>query len=259
MLEDKEKHKISGMTVNVCQIASLNDSGYYPVAAFEKSGVSIAGVINNSGEAVAKTLLDYVEKNNVKCESAISENGKATFEELNLGIWLVFPQKGEKHNFNPYIVFLPFESGGKVSYDITSAPKIEDSAPQEINIYVIKRWEDKNNASKKRPESVEIELLDGDRVVSSAVLNEEKGWAHTFLKVNNEGKYAVREKTVAGYKVDYSGDVTNGFVVTNTYNGEKLPQTGQYWWPIILITIAGAGFILLGVYEMVVQRNGKEK
>ena len=68
-----------------------------------------------------------------------------------------------------------------------------------------------------------------------------------------------REKTVANYKANYSGDMANGFIITNTYNGEKLPQTGQYWWPIILIAIAGAGFIALGVYEVGVKKNAKKK
>ncbi len=258
-LEDKEKNKISNMTVNICQIATLNNAGYYPVTAFENSGISIAGIINNPDESVAKTIADYIESNNIKTVSAISENGKAFFDKLDLGIWLVFPEEDEKYTFNPYIAFLPFESGGKLYYELSSAPKLEDNMLNEINIYVVKRWEDKNNASKKRPDSVTVELLNGDKVVSSIILSEENGWAHTFSKLPKDGRYSVREKTVANYKVDYSGDITNGFVVTNTYNGEKLPQTGQYWWPIILIAIAGTCFVLLGVYEIGVKKNGKEK
>lgn len=258
-LEDKEKNKISNMTVNICQIATLNNAGYYPVTGFEKSGISIAGIVNNPDKSVAKTIANYIESNKIKTMSAISENGKASFDKLDLGIWLVFPEENEKYTFNPYIVFLPFESGGKIYYEISSVPKLEDNAPNEINIYVIKRWEDKNNASNKRPNSVTIELFNGDKVVSSVVLSEENGWAHTFSMFPKDGSYSVKEKTVTNYKVDYSGDAINGFVVTNTYNGDNLPQTGQHWWPIILIAIAGTCFVLLGVYELRVMKNGKKK
>ena len=259
LLEDKEKNKISNMVVNICQIATLNNAGYYPVTAFENSGIYISGIINSPNESSAKSVTDYIKNNQIDVLSAVSQNGKATFSDLDLGIWVVFCGEDSKYTFNPYIVFSPYESGGKLYYEVSSEPKLEDNAPSEINIYVIKKWEDKNNASKKRPESVTIELLNGDKVVSSVVLGEENGWAHTFTGVSNDCNYSVREKTVANYKVDYSGDITNGFVVTNTYNGEKLPQTGQYWWPIILIAIAGAGFIVLGIYELGVKKNAKKK
>lgn len=258
-LEDKEKKQIDNMSVDICQIATLNNAGYFPVTTFENSGISIAAIVNNPDEYVAKTIVDYVKTNNIKTTSAVSKNGKVEFDKLDLGIWLVFPKENEKYTFNPYIVFLPLSSSGKLYYEVSSTPKLEDNAPNEINIYVIKKWEDKNNASKKRPDSVTIELLNGDKVVSSVMLSEENGWAHTFLKLEKGVQYKVREKSVANYKAEYSGDAVNGFVITNTYNGEKLPQTGQLWWPIVIIAIAGTCFVLLGVYEIGVKKNGKKK
>ena len=106
---------------------------------------------------------------------------------------------------------------------------------------------------------VNIELLNGSEVVLAAKLSESNGWSHTFTGVSKDGNYSVREKTVANYNANYSGDMANGFVITNTYNGEKLPLTGQYWWPIILIAIAGAGFIALGIYEVGVKKDAKKK
>ena len=258
-LEDKEKNDINGTMVYLCRIAELNNTGYYPTTAFESSGISISGIVNNPDETVAKTIADYVKEKNIETLSKVSENGKASFSDLNLGIWIVFCEENSKYTFNPYIVFLPYESKGNLYYEVSSAPKVEDSNPDEISVYVIKRWEDKNNAAKKRPESVVVELLNGNTVVSSVELSETNGWAHTFLRVAKDDAYSVREKSVTDYKAIYSGDVTNGFVVTNSYTGEKLPQTGQYWRPIVIIAIAGAGFVLLGIYEIGVKKNGKKK
>ena len=258
-LEDKNKNKINDVTVYLCQVAELNNHGYYPTTAFESSGISISGFINSPDESSAKSVTDYIKSNQIEVLSSASKNGKATFSDLALGIWVVFCDEESKYTFNPYIVFLPYESGGKRYYEVSSSPKIKDNKPGEISIYVVKKWDDKNNAAKKRPDSVNIELLNGSEVVLAAKLSESNGWSHTFTGVSKDGNYSVREKTVANYKANYSGDMANGFVVTNTYNGEKLPQTGQYWWPIILIAIAGAGFIALGVYEVGVKKNAKKK
>ena len=258
-LEDKNKNKINDVTVYLCQVAELSNNGYYPTPEFENSGISISGLINSPDESSAKSVADYIKNNQIKTLSAVSENSKATFSDLPLGIWVAFCDENSKYTFNPYIIFLPYESGGKLYYEVSSVPKIEDSKPNEISIYVVKKWDDKNNAAKKRPDFVNIELLNGSKVVSTAELSELNGWSHTFAGVSKDGVYSVREKAVANYKADYSGDTANGFVVTNTYNGEKLPQTGQYWWPIILIAIASVGFIALGIYEMGVKNNAEKK
>ena len=257
-LKDKEKDNINGVTVYVSQIAKLNNNGYYPVTAFENSGISLSGIVNNPSEAVAKTVADYVVNNNVEAFSKKSKDGKLSFEDLDLGIWLVYCDKNTDYAFNPYIVFLPFKSGEKLSYEVVSAPKV-DSNPTKTNIYVFKKWEDKNNAAKKRPEKIEVELLESDKVVGSVDLGEENGWSHTFNGMEKGGKYSVREKMVPNYKANYSGDAANGFVITNTYSSEKLPQTGQLWWPIGIIAVAGICFVILGIYEIGAKKNGEKK
>ena len=259
VLEDKEKNRINGMTVLMCRIAELNSTGYYPTADFENSGISISGIVNSPDENSAKAVLSFVEKNKVSAISKTSENGKVSFSGLDLGIWLVYGEANGKYSFNPYIVFLPYESGGKLFYEISSAPKVDDNSPDEINVYVVKRWDDKNNAAKKRPDAVDVELLSGQQVVATASLDESNGWAFTFVALPKDAEYTVREKTVENYTPHYSGDVNNGFVITNSYSGEKLPQTGQYWWPIIVITVVGVCFVLLGIIDLMVKKNDKKK
>ena len=258
-LEDKSKNKINDVTVYLCQVAELHNNGYYPTTAFENSGISISGLINSPDESSAEAVTDYIRSNQIEVLSSASKNGKVSFSDLGLGIWAVFCDEDSKYTFNPFIVLLPYESGGKLYFEVSSVPKIEDRNPNEISIYVVKKWDDKNNAAKKRPDSVNIELLNGSEVVLAATLSESNGWSHTFTGVSKDGDYSVREISVANYQANYSGDTANGFVVTNTYNGEKLPQTGQYWWPILLIAIAGFGFIALGVYEVGVKKNAKKK
>ncbi len=258
-LEDKEKNQINGVTVALCQIAALTSAGYQPTLAFENSGISISGIVDNPNEMTAKTLYDYVKTKDLETVSEVSGNGIVSFSDLNLGIWLVFCDEESKYAFNPHIVFLPFESNGKLYYEVSSAPKVEDSKPNEINIYVIKKWDDKNNAAKKRPETITVELLNGDTTVASVELKETNGWAYTFSGLPKDGSYSVREESIVDYKETYSGDVTNGFVITNTYVGEELPVTGQYWWPMVVIAVAGVCLILLGICEIGGKKNDEKK
>lgn len=258
VLKDSDNNPISGVTVHICQVATLTEDGYQPSAGFENSGVSIAGILNNPDEAVAQTLAGYIRANTVEGLSATADNGEAVFADLALGIWLVYPAEDSAGTFNPYLVFLPFTASGEVRYEVTTMPKLENTPPTETSIYILKKWDDKNNAAKKRPDSVTVELLCDGAVVAVAVLSEENGWAHTIYGLGADKAYSVREKAVADYKATVSGDAKNGFIVTNTYAGEKLPQTGQYWWPIVLIAVAGVGFILLGVYEIGVKKHEKQ-
>ena len=259
MLQDSEKNSINGVGVSICQVAQLNNTGYYPTAAFETSGISVSSIVNNPDKAAAQTLADYVTQNNIQTISQISENGKTVFSDLSLGIWLVCCDEDSQFTFNPYVVLLPYESQGKLYYEVSSAPKVEDSTLDEMNVYVIKRWDDKNNAAKKRPDEITVELLNGDTVLASVILNDDNGWSYTFYGVKKDGEYSVKEQSVSDYKVNYGGDAENGFIITNTYAGEKLPQTGQYWWPIGIIAVAGICLIILGIYEIGAKKNDPEK
>lgn len=257
-LEDDEKKAIDGLYVHICKIADINGTDYYPSEGFENSGISIAAIVNNPSAANAKTIFEFVKENDIHSLSAVSSSGVAEFTSIEQGIWLVYCKDNEAYSFNPYIVFLPYAEEGKLHYEISSAPKTEINTPNDKSVYVVKKWEDKNNAAKKRPNEITVELKHNGIIIDTAILNEDNGWAYTFTKLPEQGEYQVAEKSVKDYSVKYSGDSENGFIITNTYNGEKLPQTGQLWWPIAIISVAGIAFVCLGIIELGVRKNGKK-
>lgn len=257
-IKDKYSNKISGLNVHLCQIAKMEGTGYYPTEEFENSGIALSNIINNPDDLAAKNIKTYIEQQNINTISKVSEDGQVVFENIDLGIWIVYCDNDNGYVFNPYIVFVPNETAGKMKYDIVSTPKIEEYDPNNVSIYVLKRWDDNNDLVGKRPDAVQVELLDKGVVISSVELKEENGWAHTFSGLSESGSYSVKEKDVRGYTAHYDGDAKNGFIITNTYSGNKLPQTGQYWWPIILMLIAGIGFVVLGLYEIGAKKNGKK-
>lgn len=107
------------------------------------------------------------------------------------------------------------------------------------NIRVDKQWEG------KQLDSVEIELLRDGAVVQTASVGASDSWTHTFynLPVKDDSgrryRYTVREKEVAGYETNITGNPNDGFVIRNrevlskgektgnTNTAGKLPRTGE--------------------------------
>ena len=94
---------------------------------------------------------------------------------------------------------------------------------QTIDLNIVKKWNDNNNARNKRPESIKLVVKNGNDIVNEKVItgtgNE---WTYTFNKLpkyNNDGEvinYTVDEQEVnEGDLLFYSKEVNNN-VITNT-------------------------------------------
>lgn len=125
---------------------------------------------------------------------------------------------------------------------------------------VQKIWDDKGY-EKKRPKSVEVELLKNGEPFLSATLSQSGGWSHTwdFLDTCDEnGEYitwSLREKPISGYsaKTQLKGYT---FVLTNSYEKPEIPRTGMPWWPVLMLASAGILLLLIGI--LLKKRNENE-
>lgn len=115
---------------------------------------------------------------------------------------------------------------------------------------VVKVWDDKGYEN-HRPKSVQVTLLQNGTVYETKTLSEANGWQYTwenlprYDKSGKEITWTIRETTVSGY---VSSIRQNGFtfVLTNTLNKQKLPQTGVLWWPVPILAVAGLAFLIAG-------------
>ena len=136
--------------------------------------------------------------------------------------------------------------GYEVSYSedtftITNTHEIETN-----DIVVTKVWEDEDNESGKRPESVTIILLADGEECGRIELSSDNDWTHTFegMPVNDEYHkeitYSVSEEVVPkDYEVAYE-ETSDGFIIHNVLgkgdgNPPENPQTGSN---IVLYLIA---------------------
>ena len=86
-----------------------------------------------------------------------------------------------------------------------------------IDIPVTKNWNDNNNANQNRPNSITVRLYsNGSDTGKSLTLNASNNWKGTFTNLDDKSGYSVKEINVpAGYTASYSGNQSNGFVITN--------------------------------------------
>ena len=126
------------------------------------------------------------------------------------------------------ITYSAKEVGVNPNYSVSYDGNIITNTLKTTSYQVEKKWYDDNNAAKKRPSKITVQLQrkvegsDAIETVASVDLNEANGWKHTFdnlLTANKEGKaytYSVIERNVDSYASDVVlKDKT--FVITNTY------------------------------------------
>lgn len=104
-----------------------------------------------------------------------------------------------------------------------------EAAKYDNGIAVKKVWDDADDQDGIRPEKITLYLMNGEKVAATVELSDDNEWKAVFtgdnLYVNENGEkieYTIKEVEVEGYESEVSGDVTEGFVVTNTHEPEVI-------------------------------------
>ena len=247
---------VEGSSVSLYHVGSY-DNGYVLEEPFSSYQVDL------KTEEAASTLYGYIQRDKIEAdmETSISEDKKAVFSDLSEGAYLISGIEGEsdgkKYTSSPLFVVLPQkDSSGNISKDITISEKYEEKElPENIDLYVMKIWDDDN--SEKRPQSIMVELLKDDEVYDTVTLDDSVNWKKEWNDLDSSYAWRVVEKDVpADYVVTVSKD-GDGFVITNSYKPDKpnhpdrpnLPHTGQLWWPVAWFIAGGLLCILIGLIQ----------
>lgn len=208
------------------------------------------------------------------------KNGMLTFADLLPGLYLVMGktyQKGDTtYYFRPSLVSVPnllpddtWDYNPVISPKYSSEEEPENPTPPKTSISVQKIWKDAG-FEKERPASITVQLLKDDTVIDTVTLSSANNWRWSWSNLAVGYQYHVVEIDVAdGYSDHYSRE-GNTFVIINTLPEEPppeppeepptipdepppleppppLPETGQLWWPVPLLTVAGLLMILIGL------------
>ena len=143
------------------------------------------------------------------------------------------------------------------------------------SVTVTKVWNDNENINGRRPNSIKLQIKNGESVVSEQEVNADNNWTYTFTglpKYDDNGKeivYTASESEVNSGDLKFytnsgvSGDMTSGYVITNTFTvpDEKIELTVNKVWQdnatqalrrpeILTINVLGEDRSVVATYDL---------
>lgn len=232
------EYPIDGTLMHLYRVGSLRNGGIELDDAF--SGVDTADMA-----AAAGTIANMIELTGAATEYASAEvaDGKAIFDDIPMAVYLVTGEASVEDGINywptPFLVSVPQkDEGGDLVWDVTVSGKKE----VDMDISVVKHWVGDTVAN--RPASIKVYLvLDGEDYGEAVELNADNDWSHIWEHLPPKN-WCVREDYYPRYFTSIVKD-GNTFVITNTW--KRIPQTGQLWWPVSLLAVAGLSLLSIGM------------
>lgn len=189
-------------------------------------------LVNDIAKCINENTIKYVKTTN---------NGKVTFSNLEQGLYLVSQTTSVEgySDIDPFLVAIPKVEDSIWIYDINALPKTD--IYRIIDLVVEKKW---NTVSKNIPKYVSVELYKDNELIETIQLNEENNWTYIFKGIEKSDKYIVKEINIPkGFTPSYKVDE---YIFTIT-NSDILADTGQIFYPIIILFFAGLIFIIFGI------------
>ena len=189
-----------------------------------------------------------------------NSQGNLRFQGLANGTYLLtgtpFRMQDELCEPEMILVTLPAKDvNGNPANIVILRPKFEiRDAQKEMEYKVIVLWEDVPGAKNKvHPETAEVFLYRNGSVAQSLVLGTPENWQYTWTETDPSAIWAALETIPQGYTVRYERQ-GNTLIIINTpivkqhqnTTEDKLPQTGQLWWPVPILAMSGFVLLLLG-------------
>lgn len=273
------QYPCTGAKFRIYRVADVSEYGEYTLTPeFEDYAVDLEQKDQSGWRAMASTLGGYVERDGKAAldTKTTDADGKAYFKELSAGLYLVLGDRAEddtyKYEAEASLIALPdLDEGDQWVYDVMASPKYEkEPLKPDDNVTqkkVIKIWKDDN--SKNRPKDIRVQLLKDGKVADTVTLNADNNWKYQWDNLDNSAAWQVVEQTVpSGYTVAVEKEADT-FTITNTKTtgktggntnttkptgsstsktskSGKLPQTGQLWWPVGILSVAGMLLFLIG-------------
>lgn len=194
--------------------------------------------------------LNCIYSGNLDTKEEITNNhGIVSFDELDLGLYLI-EQTNKVEGYSkiePFLVYMPKNEENKWKYTIDATPKVD--IIRLFDLTVKKEWNVSSGSD--TPNQVTVELLKGEKIINTIILNEENNWEYTWEQIEISDEYDVKEINVPeGYTPTYKR-IDNVITITNS---KTLVQTGQMTWITSLLVIMGIILITIGI---VFDKKGK--
>ena len=255
------QYELSDVNFRLYQIAEFSKTGEFtPTETYAEYPIELDDLDSEGWRTAAEAYAGYIEREQMEPSATgeTDENGQLVLEQLDMGIYLVLgesqiTEERVEYEIMPFMLSLPsLTEQDTWDYEPVVIPKYDaEELPQLLNLEVIKLW--KNDSESERPREIVAQLLKDGEVYEEVVLHAANGWAYQWDELEPEAEWKVVEKEVpSGYTVKVN-KTEHTYTITNTgrdliSQAPTLPQTGQLWWPVPVLTIAGVVFLLIGAW-----------
>jgi len=238
----QEEEVVPGGTLTLYRVGEIQqkNTGYYfsPVGDFAESGEALEDL---SAPELAEELAGYAQEENGDTLQ-IDDNGKALFDELELGLYLVVQYDAAEgyEKVSPFLVTVPVNINGSYIYQVDATPKVgtlkqSGQVPPGVTPTPTPNPEDTPTPT-PNPEDTPTPTPDPDATPTPAPTN-----PPTVTPTPAPTNPPTAAPTPVPTPTPTPAPV--------------LPQTGQLNWPIPLLAVAGLGVFITGW----ILRFGKKK
>lgn len=256
-----EGQPLAAAQIRIYRVAEISKyADFLLTGAFTELPVEVNQVkTQTEWNQVASTLSAYVTAMEILADAqAVTDaEGVVRFDSLPLGLYLVeglrVDVEGGYRQFDSFVISVPdLDETDSWVYDVQAKPKsvFQEVTPQPITYTVNKLWKDEGY-SHLRPQNITLELYRDGTLVETVTLSAENDWSYSWSAPDDGAVWQVVEADVPeGYTVTMEQKDTFFFVTNGYEDPEKPPKTGDITdlrLPMILMGVAGAGLVILGV------------
>lgn len=246
----EENNGIKGAELTIYKVADAKIKNHNLYYEYTEDFKECAANLNKLNDDNFANEVKKCFKSELVGKSLITDsNGIVEFKKLDLGLYLIRQTNNVKgySKIDSFLSVIPKEENNSFVYDVNAYPKTD--IYKTIDLTIIKKW----NATKSEiSDSVKVALYDDEEVVDTVILNNENNWTYVFEDIPKSANYRVEELEIpTNFVATYEQD-GNVFTVTNT---DKLVQTGQIFYPIIILSTIGVISIIVGIYDIKRKEN----
>ncbi len=221
-------------------------------------------------------------------EGATDANGQLTFDGLDAGLYLVCGEILEVGNSIYIPSSLLFEiNHGYTTMDWDAYPKLEyHTKSEQVVRYTVKKvWLNEDGEQCDPQTAITVDIYRDLERYQTVVLSEENNWYYEW-----EGydyfDFRVQEVVIPeGFRVEYDSNGTQYLIknilvpqettttstnhiettttvssstLITTATSERIPQTGQLWWPVPLLGLLGVLLVAVGLRFRAMENHNDE-
>lgn len=205
---------------------------------------------------------------------ATDAQGTLVFDALESGLYLVCGSVLEVDDGYYIPSSLLFEINGEnTTMDWDAYPKIEYHTNSELEvIYTVKKvWLNENGELRDPATEITVEIYRDLELYETVVLSDANNWTYEWKDKDYYDFRVIETVIPEGFRVEYESNETQYLIkniyqptdtttstpqdttttetttlITTATEDERLPQTGQLWWPVILLALGGLVFLAMG-------------